>query len=415
MKYQTLSDANLVVDSYMILTSFSKKAWYLKVKLTSKCIRELIQVDAQLKLIDSTIDEAISLLTLLNYSTINDHYYRIPDRILTEYLQISRKKVRNIIQIISNTNLLNTMWIDGELQYKLNFNIIKQDKFIKLKREKMYNRYDDIRRKICNKYDTYYYYPYHNSTVHKAQRESIIGLSLAMSDYNKISSNLNLYNKRNDIYYIEIPYEKICKVLNITENELLKKLQMLSKQTSYIKKHNLVYIDGKEKHFYNKDYKNCPLVEFDKCTDSNRPKVTKWSYIIFKEAFETSNIYKSVMKKQNYFKAIINNIISPLSIETKKSNILSADNAEVKTQNICNKGYSVIDLFKIHQRTTDKFRYNKRIKIPNIVDLSLKQVNKYIKLIVNLFNNDNVNDSDMKYYISKYKQLENQKSYLCSL
>lgn len=417
MKYKNVANANLVIDSYIILTSLNKKTWYLKMKITSKTIRELLKVNNELLIINSSIDEAISLITLLNYSTISNKFYKIPDRILTEYLQISRKKIKDILQVISNTELIDTMWIDGELQYKLNLTLIKNDKFILFKRKKMYNRYDDIKRALYIKYGTYYFNPYHNSTVHRAQRQNIIGLTLAANDYdNKSHNKLSLYNDRNDIFYVEIPYKQICKTLNITEADLSKKLQMLCKQTSYIKKHNLVYIDGTEKHFYNKNYKNCPLIEFTKDTNINKPKVTEWSYIIFKDELEHSNIFKFINKKINYFKAIMNNLITPLAITNNKfmQQDFNKTCDRIKDEDLYQKGFSVIDMYKMHQRTSDKFKYNRRIKIPNIVDLTIAQINKYMKLILELFNKDKVSDDDMKYYVTRYQQLEKQKLYLCN-
>lgn len=344
---------NEVIDSM-----YTPQSWFKSDKDESNILAFLISNRIYIENYHVNCDVAIKILSsLINfdlYANRKHTYTFVPDKYLVRRSQTSYSIIANIMNLFSDFKFLYLRTTKEGVQYKLNWEYLYNDKYLRTRARHYYKR--DIRCiDQCSNEGSIYRLPFNKRVLNSKLNEMILGLTLA---YNELASlkdgndlkikdkNTNnilerLYNYRcperinhytkNYTYflYCEAPVHIISAICNVEEESIYNKLNHMCMRSDYIDRHSLVYGDeqlganekvskntSKPLHLFEnsfKDYRSFPLNHYTTLYDyenkvsleDTHPLVTKYSYMIFIENFSNSHMYKSIQKHYKYYVDLI--------------------------------------------------------------------------------------------------------------
>lgn len=317
---------------------YSELCWHKDLKQKSFIIGFLLENKSFLDSYNITIDEAVmAICSLLNYKKCNGKLNRLPNRYITRRTETSKAKIQSLFIFLSVKlpQIFEIKSSYGEILIKVNEKQLLEDKYIKLKCKKFNPKDMYYMAELMKDLGTIYFNKLSKRTLMKRIKEIIIGISIVYTNLidkyitpEKQLKDQQTYGKRKDIMYIEVPIHIISKALNISSKEVLRILNQTCKSSTYISRHNKVYVDGQWNHYYNENYKDTQfstkLVDYkeEPIQEGKRP-VTAFSYIIHKEEFDKCSISKRIKKNLSEYENIIIRELTKYSID---KNYGKADN-----------------------------------------------------------------------------------------
>ena len=463
--------ANLVTDYQDMYTAYTKVdsfyenqkwTWHYQDKKNSQVIGRLLRYSEILKSLHLSIDTVVvTLCSLFHYTRNKSNYFILPDRFITMRNQMSKDKTIQMIYTLEKCELIYTKRDGNDIWVKLNMDILSKDPYFKIKC-KEFAIIDEMKlRKCIEEFNTVYYHPYTINTVRKSLRENILGISLAYSELidvfrvDDLKDDQQIYGKRQDISYIEVPVNLIAKILKTSPKKIASYVAKLYQYAQYISKHDKFYIDKiattniTEKttslvipHYYNLFYKDCELEEFKKDEtklEDGHPIITEYSAIIHNEVFLDSRTGQNVIKRIQYYKDMVLRYLKfvymdtllegkdindidfiddptvPI-IEEEKITIfkdqIPKDYLEVFNLNRDAKNFDVEDLSKIHTKV-ESVKKEIRLRIKDISKLTFNKVCKYLSQALDKMTE--CKDKDLRYYTRLINELQNRFKYLVDI
>ena len=418
--------ANQTVEEY-----YNNRTWHLEEKKNSQVMGIILKYGTLFKQYGISIDNVIkTLCSIYNFGHNQKSYFALPDKFVTFRTCMSRNKTHQVVNILSKTDILDVKYSGNTILVKLNNRLLEYDDYFQRKADKFSNQDEKILSYCKSKYGYVSYSPYVRKTVVNHWKKTILGITIAYNDLmdefikSKNNNPYAKYNDREDIRYIEVPIDIICRALKVSEAKVMTYLCKLAKFSNYISKHDKVYIDTELlKHYYNEEYKECDLSKVYKVElEEGHPEVTKYSYILYRAEFDLSKVgkyinahldeYKEIVKRELLFIDIdkFNNSYKNFEVEDNKidednnennfyndnfklhhKKVALSDDAKSALDEYFDEEFrcgSIVDFDKIHQKPTDIEEYKKIKVVANVKKirkLSFEDTCKQIKKIIEDF------------------------------
>lgn len=265
-----------------------------------------------------TLDTAITLLsTLYNYYRVIfdiKTLSKVPVRMLSKRANnLSRFKIDFMLKNFKRLGLIELKFYNGEPWAKLKARVLR-DGYIKEKSKSSYiadsNTYYSLTCK--NSVGSLFFNKLTKETLYRNLREFVFGISFA---YTKMFEREILgetryhdqkeFGKRGDITYLVIPVPIIANILNTSEQKIFNYLYKLTTCSRYLAKHDLVYVDSKDKtegNYYETTYKHFDKLDLVQAILSEEhPTVNEFSYIVFNNEFKGTRTEKNIKKREDNY------------------------------------------------------------------------------------------------------------------
>lgn len=294
----------------------SEYSWYAEAKSKSRLVGCALLYGDMWKLLKITLDNIATTVCTILHSCNKEQWIHIPERLVLYRNQLSLAKVHFIIEFLSKYGFCETKIIDGKLYIKLNRHALLEDPFIQIKMEKTEDADREARRYIINNFNRDELYPHTKRYKLKHRKETILGVIYWYNTllHNELNSKErinaeNLYGSRLDVAYMEHPSHLTSIILNMHELEVRASLRHIARGADYIAKHTEQYTPNTDIHnYFNKEYQtqnnleNYMVAEYD----DHHPIITDNSYIIFREKFENTKLFKEEIypNKNKYLRMI---------------------------------------------------------------------------------------------------------------
>lgn len=296
----------------------TNKTWYLNNKQNSPILGSLLKLQKALENRGVDIDTAIKVIcSLYNFSKCKT-YFKIPERYLVERSQTSLKTIYALIPILGmmDYKILEYRYSGGYIEVEINYENINNDKYVSTKCDRFLKSDRKIYKKLMEDVKTIFFYPFTERTRNKHLKELIFGITYwyneLVREYITPQEKLEdeaMYGKREDIMYVEIPIHFICVLTGLKPDKILQYIHKLCNSSNLIAKHDRTYIDGSQKHYYHDLYKLKNVTKLvdvkDNIEEEGKPKITPYSYIIFKDNFIKSKMFKYIDNHEQEFKCTI--------------------------------------------------------------------------------------------------------------
>lgn len=406
---------------------YTKQTWNYEDKKNSEVLGILLQFKDKINKLNMTIEQAIITLCALDQYCDLDTFFELPDRYLTIRNQASKYKTRYLIEILSKTKILSVKHRHNTILVKLNRKLLKKDPYMQKALKRFWTNNEKALYKCKYIYHSTKYEDISSQVIAKNKREMFIGITKAYNDLcgsfimNDYTKSMNkLYGQRADIDYWECPVHIISDALNISQKEVTEYMHMICKKTNYISRHNKVYVNScTSDNYYNPNYRQeNPLVKYNTTElESTHPVVTEFSLIVHTKNFYSSKTYKNIKNKDKLYKSIVINELNDMKISSYDSAFRNSTEIDIQDTMRKRLGKSeseenihlyswaddIIDLYKYNQKLKHKnTKYTPRLKIYDDADLNTC-VNFLIKCKDKLAV---CQDSDLNYYLKKFKEIQ---------